>query len=252
MGFERKEGSVYEADDGVNWRQITVVTLLLTNHVNVGLLSSVTTGSTQGAFDNVLVQAQNALQGDDVVVEEVVGPQGGSLIKILYEDESDRFFPSGDAVVIIREKALKSESNIKFTISSENTTAYPDAVFFESLYPTDKISYIGPLATLEVPSASLNLDPPDDRLLFAITPSFYEGALDKIQKRDIRLEVRLPLADGDMVFQTLRFGYAGEAPIWSGSLKASYGDDLPEIVKISVQAVDISRAIPNPDDYLGP
>ncbi len=223
----------------MNWRHITVVTLLA-NPVNIEPVSG------------VLVQAQNALQEDDVVIEKNLGQNGGSLGEILYPNESDRVFGSGAAIVIVGKGTLTTETNIKFTISPENITIYPDAGLFENLYPADKIEYIGPLATLEVPAASLNLDPPDDQLLFAITPSFYEDALDRVQKRDIRLEVRLPLADGEMVFQTLRFGYAGEAPIWSEFLKASYGDDLPETVKISVQAVDISRALPNPDDYLGP
>ena len=224
----------------MNWRQITVVTLLLSNPINVGLVS------------DVLVQAQNASQEDNVVIEEIIGSEGGNLGKKLYKDTSDRLLSSGYATAVIREGALKSEALVKFTILPENTTAYPDAVFLQSLYPTDKLDYIGPLVMLELHSASLSLNSADDQLLFGIVSSFYEGALDRVQKRDIRLEVRIDLKNGDIAFHTLRFGYVGEAPIWSEFLKASYGDDLPEIVKISVQAVDISRAIPNPDDYLGP
>lgn len=116
----------------------------------------------------------------------------------------------------------------------------------------DKLEYIGPLATLEVPYAPLNLEATDDKLLLSISPSFYEGALDRVQKRDIRLELRVPLKNEVFVFHTSRFGYAGEAPIWSEFLKSSYGDDPPETVKISVQAVAVSRALPDPDACMGP
>ena len=219
---------------------------------NRALSIALTLAFTSSIQPGPVAEAQNVVPGDEVVIEKAIGSEGGYLGKILYPDMSDRISGSGAAISVFEQEALKSETNVKFTISQENTTVYPDASFLNNLYPVDKLEYIGPLATLELPFAALNLESTEDKLLLSISPSFYEGALDRVQERDIRLELRVPLKDGDFVFHTLRFGYIGEAPIWSDFLKSSYGDDPPETVTISVQAVDVSRILPNPDDYLGP
>jgi hypothetical protein len=61
LKIERKEGSVYvfESGDSLTWKQITVVSLLLTSPVQIGLVSDVTNGLAQVQFDSVLVQAQS-------------------------------------------------------------------------------------------------------------------------------------------------------------------------------------------------
>ncbi|MEM7736100.1 MAG: hypothetical protein AAF267_09950 [Deinococcota bacterium] len=188
----------------------------------------------------------------DAVLEQVIGPEGGNILGVLHEYTLDGFFPYGIASVLFFENVLNDENNIKFTISETNTTQYPNIPGIEAYYPFDKVNYIGPLVTVEFPTSTITLDSNQDKPLFVINSSFEENIFDSLPTRDTRLEVRIHLADGNIVMYTWHFGYMGEVIITDDFLEVHYEEQTPEVLKISVQAVDISQALPNPDDFLPP
>jgi hypothetical protein len=99
---------------------------------------------------------------------------------------------------------------------------------------------------------AVNLDFPEETPIFLIHPSFREGIFETVNEHDVRLEIRFHRADGEITFFTQRFGRYGNAIITNDFVRVNLGTDLPETLKISVQAVDISGALPNPDDFLPP
>ena len=79
-----------------------------------------------------------------------------------------------------------------------------------------------------------------------ITPSFYEGALETVETRNIFLEVRIMRPDGELVFYTFDYGFFGEVGITNLFLQTNLLGSVPETLTISVQAVDLSQILPNP------
>lgn len=125
-------------------------------------------------------------------------------------------------------------------------TDYPAADYFVQNYPADEVRHLGPLVTVDVPLDALNWQAEDGKSLILITPSFYKGALETAQTRDIFLEVRILRPDGQLVFYTFDYGFLGKASITGTFLQTNLLGSVPETLKISVQAVDLSRILPDP------
>ncbi|MEM7735551.1 MAG: hypothetical protein AAF267_07150 [Deinococcota bacterium] len=201
--------------------------------------------------DVVLAQAQLPDYGE-LVLEEVLGPDGGILGEVFHDNVVDTYIYYGAASVFFPENALNQPSPIQLTISDNNTTTYPNIEGFDAIYPRNEVRYIGPLATVEIPMDALDLSGEQDRGLFSVSPSIHEGELQQVSTRDVRYEVRILLPDGSFAFYTRRLGTISGVFFGSDFIKANLGegDMLPETLVISVQAVDVSGALPNPDDFL--
>jgi hypothetical protein len=222
---------------------LSMVMLLLANPSET-LLTDVHLQGEDGVF------AQENADGD-IVLEKVIDPEGGNIVETLYEDEdSRRLPPSGTAGIFIYENALSQTTNVQLTISDEPSQDYPSVAGFENIYPTNEIRYIGPLITLAVPIEGINFNYASEGAMFTASPSYNQGELDVVARRDIRFEVRIYRKDGTFSFYTQRYGRFGLAAIDLDFLQANLGSDLPETLTISIQAVDISDALPNPDDFL--
>jgi hypothetical protein len=234
----------------VNFSLVTTVALTLANPFNMGMAIGATgqVGQVQ-VGDVVLAQSPN---DGDIVLEEVIGPNGGDLIEIIYEDNVNRLPSSGAAVLYLYENALSQEAKVGVVITNEDSSNYPEIDNFESIYPIDKIRHIGPLMTITIPMEGINLNYPSEGAMFIASPSYNRGERDNVATRDIRFEVRIYRKDGTFSFYTQRFGRFGFAAIDLDFLQANLGSDLPETLTISIQAVDISDALPNPDDFLPP
>jgi PKD repeat protein len=78
LKIERKEGSVYvyESDNALNWTQVTVITLAITNPFNVGLVVNTANGSIQAQFESVLVKAQD---NSEVTASFTATPTSGTV-----------------------------------------------------------------------------------------------------------------------------------------------------------------------------
>jgi hypothetical protein len=245
LKLERKEGSVYvfESGDSLTWRQITVLTLALTGSVNVGLVSDITNGFVQTIFDSVLVQAQEQPVQNEIVIEKVIDSTQKDVMGHRFYKEPG-LNARGDAVVIFDTGVLESGTNVKVTISQTPAKNYPDIPGFEKSYPSDKVKNVGPSLTVELPLSKLNWQGEDEARMMSIVPSFYKGTLDTVATKDVFLEVRMLRADGTLVFFTFDYGFRGEVDISNLFLQANLGGSVPETLKISVQAVDLSQVLP--------
>ncbi|MEM6428843.1 MAG: hypothetical protein AAF708_06335 [Deinococcota bacterium] len=199
------------------------------------------------AEDDIFAQVPDT---GDIVGEKVIGPDGGPFGVTVYEDDVQGFPPRGRALVFLYPDSLKQEANIQLFVTRQSSQDYLNIDGFGSIYPVDKIRYISPLATLKIPIESINFTYPFEGAMFDISPSYNPGELDAVARRDIRFEVRIYRKDGTFSFYTQRFGRFGLAAIDLDFLQANLGNDLPETLTISIQAVDISDALPNPDDFL--
>jgi hypothetical protein len=251
LKIERKEGSVYvyESGDSLNFRQIAVVGLLLTNPVNVGLVTDATNGFAQVQVDSVLVQAQEKDQSDIEIVE-VKGPEGGSIIHNFYTEDPTTVEGriQGIASVTFYENTLKAPTEIKLNISKTPAMNYPDLDYFKNNYPLDKVKYLGPLLTVELPLSAMDWEGEEEEILVDLSPSFYKGVLATTKKKDIFIEVRILRPDGQLVFYAFDYGFFGEALINNKFLQTNLDGSIPETLVISVQAVDLSQVLPSSED----
>lgn len=223
---------------------VTSTVLALNTFLNLGLATSTPNGTVAAAFTNV--QAQETDTQGDVIVEEMLGDGDRSISHKLYDNNSGRLFNEGIAGATFGETALTKPVNVKLTVSEVPATDYPDADYFAQNYQADEVRHLGPLVTVDVPLDALNWQAEDEKSLILITPSFYEGALETTQTRNIFLEVRIPRTDGQLVFYTFDYGFLGKASITGTFLQTNLLGSVPETLKISVQAVDLSRILPDP------
>lgn len=232
-----------------NYTLLTTLTLALANPFNMGMavgVSDATGQATQGQFGEVVLA--QAPDDRDIVRQEVIGPEGGMIIEVLYEDPANSpTRPSNDyAALSVLENVFLNSEEISFSISKTNDTTYPGIEGLEAYYPTDKLRYIGPLVTFDVPTDSLNFNLNAEDIAFVIRSSLYIGEYEAVGERDIRYELRIKINEDTSAFYTRRFGFTGEVPITNGFLQATIGDEVAETITISVQAVDVSEALPNP------
>ncbi|MEM7736531.1 MAG: hypothetical protein AAF267_12145 [Deinococcota bacterium] len=231
---------------GVNFSLVTTVAITLANPFNMGIAIGATgqVGQVQ-VSDVVLTQAPN---DGDIIVKEVIGPDGGIIFEVLYDDPAavpGRPSNSYATLNVIENAFLRSEE-ISFSISTTNDTSYPDIEGLEAYYPTDKLRYIGPLVTFDVPTDLLNFNLDEKDIAFIIRSSLYTGEYEAVGERDIRFELRIDINEDMSAFYTRRYGFTGEVVITNGFLQATIGDEVAETITISVQAVDVSEALPNP------
>lgn len=106
--------------------------------------------------------------------------------------------------------------------------------------------HLGPQVTVEFPLDLLAWQTGPDNSIIIINPSFYEGALDTVETRNIFLEVRILRPDGQLVFYTFNYGFFGQVSISNTFLQTNLRGSVPETLEISVQAVDLSRILPDP------
>jgi PKD repeat protein len=186
LKIERKEGSVYvyESGDGVTWRQITVLALVLAGSPNVGLVSDVSNGFAQVQFDGVVVQAQNNSdpnlinQMSKLIGSEVVDGQhkGGEII-----------IPSGvncefkfcDYAVAIGRGALKREA----TVTLKTLANRPSMAGWEA---------IGPASVVEVALDAIDIDKTYQNVFYIIAqpdPQKYKNS------KNVLVEVSILLGD---------------------------------------------------------
>lgn len=152
----------------------------------------------------------------------------------------------GTVGVTFGEAALKGTATAKVSISRAPATIYPNSEYFSENYPPDQVGYLGPLVTTEIAMSALDWEAEDGKSLILITPSFNEGVLETVETRNVFLEVRILRPDGELVFYTFDYGFFGEVSITGTFLQTNLLGSVPETLKISVQAVDLSRILPNP------
>lgn len=185
-----------------------------------------------------------------IVIKAIVGPEGDVLSEIIHTDFFRDWVPAGAVALGIYEGTLMRPEPIQLIISNENVTTYPEFAELDDVYSPDSVRLIGPLVTFEVAMDAVNLEFSEETPVFSIVPPFYEGISTGVTKSDIRIEIRLHRVDGEVAFSTQHFdgttGVAGSAVITNQFLRSHLGPDFPEILKITVQAVDVSEALPNP------
>lgn len=247
LKLERKEGSVYayESGDGVNWRLIGSAVLALNAPINFGLAAATPSGTAAATFTNVQAQATDLSQGD-VVVEEILSNDDRSIAYDLYKSSTGRMMSEGNAGVTFDENVLTYATNVKFTISKVPAKNYPTDDYFARNYPAERVRHLGPLVTTEVPMNALDWQGVEEKPLLLISPSFYEGALETAETRNIFMEVRILRPDGELVFYTFDYGFFGEVLISNIFLQTNLLGSVPERLEISVQAVDLSGVLPDP------
>ncbi len=173
---------------------LIVTTLALVDMLSIEMVSGAT-GQVEGV---VLAQVPD---DGDIVLEQVIGTDGGRLITFLYEDDDDRRLPQSGAVMLsIRKNALEQEVNVQLTVTDNISKDYPNTPGFEGFYPTEQIRYIGPLIKADIPMESINFDYPKEGAMFVATPSYNPGELDAVAHRDIRFEIRIYRKDGTFSF----------------------------------------------------
>ena len=247
LKLERKEGSVYacKSVDVVNWLLVVSAVLALDTPMNLGLATATPNETVAATFTDVKAQKTDLSQGD-VVVEAIGGPSDVSVGYELYESTTGRIRNEGHASAYFDEGALQADTKVTVTISETPATNYPEDDYFAQNYPADKVRHLGPLVTTEVPMNALNWQGSSEDTLVLVTPSFYKGALETTETRNIFMEVRILRPDGQLVFYTFDYGFFGDAAINNLFLQTNLLGSVPETLKISVQAVDLSEVLPNP------
>ncbi|MEM7737115.1 MAG: hypothetical protein AAF267_15135 [Deinococcota bacterium] len=197
-----------------------------------------------------VIAAAQDLSNSPIVIKGIVGPEGDVLSEIIHTDFFRDWVPAGAVALGVYEGALMRPEPIQLVVSNENVTTYPELDELDDIYSPDGVRPIGPLVTFEVAMDAVNLEFSEETPVVRIVPLFYEGIATSVAKSDIRIEIRLHRADGEVTFLTQRFdgttGVAGSAVITSQFLQSHLGPDFPEILKITVQTVDVSEALPNP------
>ena len=155
----------------------------------------------------------------------------------------NRIQPDGDAYIISEPDALKVAVDVKVILSSPQKS-YPIIPGFSQSYRTDDVRYIGPSLKAEIPLDALDWQGEEEKILLVLRPSFFKGALDEVATRDVFTEVRLERADGTLVFFPYDYGFGGEAIITKLFLQTSLEGSVPEVLKISAQAVDLGGVLP--------
>jgi pimeloyl-ACP methyl ester carboxylesterase len=261
LKLERKGDSVhvYESGDGVTWRQITVITMLLTNPINIGLVIDVTNGLAQVQLDSVLVQAQTEAESNQIIEEEVT-PDEVDLTTVsgkFYDTPgrvTEKLVEDGYFGLTFWPSALNEATNLKLTLSTTPETYYPDNADFQSIYPTSGVRVIGPVVTAEFPLDNLDWQIEEDVPLFFLRPAFNRGELDKVNPSDIGMEVRIYRTDGKVVFYSLDYlpELAGDIEFSTLFLQTNLPEEATGTLKVSVQPVDLSRVLPPLENQFNP
>ena len=244
LKLERKEDGVYvyESDDGVNWVLVTTLALSLSGNSNIGLAGAVSGTELMSTFTQVTLAQSEASEVRKQ--EEVLTPEKRGMAIRHYEPRE--MWRESVAGVAFSADALDANTLIKLSTTDEPATNYPDDPYFTKNYPADKVRYLGPLTTVEIPLDTLNWRGEEEKSLFDISPSFYQGVIGNVAERDIFLEVRIPRPDGQLVFYTFDFGFFGTARFSNKFLQTNLLGSEPETLVISVQAVDLSGVLNAP------
>jgi PKD repeat protein len=133
--------------------------------------------------------------------------------------------------------AITKTTSIEFTLSSTPATTYPDDSTFKKLYPSENVVPIGPVVTFELRYDSIVTSDSETIGLFVATPALYEN----VQFEDYAetgIEVRILRADGTEDFYLEDSFPGGSVVFYDDTFAHTYGNNPPEIIKVSVQPVD--------------
>ena len=227
-----------EAVSDVNWTLLTAIALTLANPFNIGLACGNNTGTTQAQFDKVEVQAQ-ADEGI-VTVTKTIGPEGGS-IGIPYDETSvGVFIPAG---------ALFRDVEVTVKLIKDPATDYPASIYNNSALDMsdwpEKVEYTGPQVVIELPLDaldwqnwySLEEEFKGFKHLFSAVLMHFDGS--EMGKEE-RSEVRYWTNDGELKMD-VDFVRKGIDVFYDVDILRYYHDSTPNILKISVQPVDLSK-----------
>ena len=222
----------------MNLTLLAVTAWLVAGSVDVGMVSATAGAEVVGTFSQVVLVQSNAPNAPQVRErEEVVTEEQGALTIQHYDFKE--LWRESLAGVSFAKGTLKSATRVKVSTTTEPAVSYPDDPYFEQNYSSDKLTYLGPLITVEMPLDALDWQGEEEKQLFSIFPSFYEDVIGSVEEKDIFLEVRMRRPDGQLVFYTFDFGLFGTARFSNKFLQTNLLGSEPETLVISVQAVDL-------------
>ncbi len=226
----------------MNLTLLAVTAWLVVGSVDAGMVSATAGAEVVGTFSQVVLVQSNAPNAPQVRQREEVVTEEQRAVTIRHYEPKELWRESLAGVAFSR-AALESDARVKVSTTTEPAVNYPDGPYFEQNYPTDKLTYLGPLTTVEMPLDALDWQGGEEKQLFSIFPSFYEDVIGNVEEKDIFLEVRMHRPDGQLVFYTFDFGFFGTARFSNKFLQTNLLGSEPELLVISVQAVDLGGVL---------
>lgn len=134
------------------------------------------------------------------------------------------------------------------TVAFSDATSYPEGDLDSTPYPPESVVPLGPLFRLELPYAALRLDGNPKQRVIAVAPALYPEYRDFFEPTDpLGVEVRIKRADGSESFSLEEYVAGGGIVLHKGAFDLTYGDGPPDIISVSVQPVDYSGVLGQPE-----